>query len=171
MKILVVSDSHGDRDILVELRDKYKESMDQLFHCGDSELEASDDIWKAFITVRGNMDFDQRYELEQIVDVESNRIFMAHGHYLDVKSSMAPLLEAAKRNKANFAFFGHSHELGVEKRDGILLLNPGSILQPRGKYHVQTYAIVEMDERGITVSYYDRSHQPVKGLVVRFSKM
>ena len=29
MKILVVSDSHGDRDILVELRDKYKESMEE----------------------------------------------------------------------------------------------------------------------------------------------
>lgn len=40
MKILVVSDNHGDRDCLVDLVNHYEGQVDALFHCGDSELIA-----------------------------------------------------------------------------------------------------------------------------------
>ena len=42
MRYLVVSDNHVDRDILVDLVDRYRSEVDIFFHCGDSELEASD---------------------------------------------------------------------------------------------------------------------------------
>ena len=38
MRYLVVSDNHGDREILVKLLDKYHANVDYFFHCGDSEL-------------------------------------------------------------------------------------------------------------------------------------
>lgn len=170
MKILVVSDSHGDRDVLVELKERYQEKMDRMFHCGDSELEATDEIWDSFATVKGNMDFDPQLKLEQVVEVGNERFFMVHGHFYDVKSTMTPLLEGAKKNHAHFAFFGHSHELGVEKRDNILLLNPGSILQPRGRYNIKTYAILDIEEKDVTVTYYDRSHQALDDLIVHFTR-
>ncbi|MBM6613330.1 metallophosphoesterase [Desemzia sp. RIT804] len=170
MKILVVSDSHGDRDVLVELKELYQNKMDRMFHCGDSELEATDEIWDSFVTVKGNMDFDEQLKLEQVVEVGNERFFMVHGHYHDVKVTMVPLLNAAKEANAHFAFFGHSHELGVEKKEGILLLNPGSILQPRGRYNIKTYAIIDIEEKGITVSYYDREHQLIDDLVVHFAR-
>lgn len=170
MKILVVSDSHGDRDVLVELKELYQDKMDRMFHCGDSELEATDEIWESFVTVKGNMDDDQQLKLEQVVEVGNERFFMAHGHHHDVKFTMVPLLEAAKKNQANFAFFGHSHELGVEKRDNILLLNPGSILQPRGKYTIKTYAIIDIEKTDLTVTYYNRSHQALDDLIVHFTR-
>lgn len=170
MKILVVSDSHGDRDVLVELKELYQDKMDRMFHCGDSELEATDEIWDSFVTVKGNMDFDTELKLEQVIDVGNERFFMAHGHFLDVKSTMSPLLKAAKEVHANFAFFGHSHELGVEKRENIILLNPGSILQPRGRYNIKTYAIMDIAEKEVTVTYYDREHKLLDDLVVHFTR-
>lgn len=41
---LVVSDNHGDREILVSLRQALK--PDAVFHCGDSEMEAADPWFK-----------------------------------------------------------------------------------------------------------------------------
>ena len=41
MKYLVVSDNHGDRNILVEIVNRYVGMVDQMFHCGDSELKAN----------------------------------------------------------------------------------------------------------------------------------
>ncbi|HDU1144378.1 TPA: metallophosphoesterase family protein, partial [Listeria monocytogenes] len=39
MKLLVVSDSHSERDCLIHLKEKYKNTVDAMIHCGDSELE------------------------------------------------------------------------------------------------------------------------------------
>lgn len=170
MKVLVVSDSHGDRDVLVELKERYADKVAQMFHCGDSELEATDEIWDSFVTVRGNMDFDQAYSLEQVVKIDEETFFITHGHRHQVKKTMEPLIEAARQAEAQFAFFGHSHELGVEKRNNILLLNPGSILQPRGRFNIKTYAILDIQPTDVVVSYYDRDHKPIENLRVKFSR-
>lgn len=170
MKILIVSDSHGDREVLVELKKRYASQVEQMFHCGDSELTADDSIWDSFAVVGGNMDYDTGYPLQEVVTLGENRFFMIHGHHHDVKFSMNPLIEAAKQVNAQFAFFGHSHELGVEKRENILLLNPGSILQPRGRFNIKTYAILDIDQDKVVVTYYDRQHNPLEDLRVTFSK-
>ena len=52
MKILVVSDNHGDRDCLVDLVNHYEGQVDALFHCGDSELEPTDELWQKLIVVK-----------------------------------------------------------------------------------------------------------------------
>ena len=170
MKLLVVSDSHGDRDILVELIKTYQGKVDALIHCGDSELAESDSIWQKMMSVKGNMDFDQPYPTLRTAEVGQEKIVWVHGHLHDVKSSMQPLVFAAKEAKATFAFFGHTHELGVEMIDGILVLNPGSILLPRGAYKLKTYAIVESDKNTIQVTYYNRLHQPIEELKRSFTR-
>ncbi|EAL05234.1 phosphoesterase family protein [Listeria monocytogenes str. 1/2a F6854] len=57
MKLLVVSDSHSERDCLIHLKEKYENTVDAMIHCGDSELEADDPAIQGFHTVRGNCDF------------------------------------------------------------------------------------------------------------------
>lgn len=170
MKVLVVSDSHGDRDILTALIKEYQDKVDGLFHCGDSELEATDTVWDVFKTVQGNMDFDPDLPLSQTVDIGNERIFMIHGHQHQVKMTMEPLLTAASEAGASFAFFGHSHELGTEMQEGIVLLNPGSILLPRGKYPIPTYAIVETEGKEVNITYYNRRFDPVPGLQAHFTR-
>ncbi len=39
MKIVVVSDNHGDREIIQKIVDHYEGKVDGIFHCGDSEFK------------------------------------------------------------------------------------------------------------------------------------
>lgn len=169
MRVLVVSDSHGDREILVELIERYKDKVDQLFHCGDSELEETDSVWDSMTSVRGNMDYSDEYALTQVTDVKNERIFVAHGHRFDVNYTLQELVYAAKEEKADYAFFGHTHQAVVENIDNIVVLNPGSISQPRGHYQVPTFAIVESDEFQVKVTYYNREHKTIEELSCQFS--
>ncbi|MGB3160839.1 metallophosphoesterase [Carnobacterium sp.] len=170
MKVLVVSDSHGDRDILVGLIETYKGKVDAMIHCGDSELEETDSIWQEMLSVKGNMDFDQAYPVVRTEKIDQEKIVWVHGHLHEVKKTMQTLLVVAKEAQAKFAFFGHTHELGVEMIDGILVMNPGSILLPRGAYKLKTYAVVETDKETIKVTYYNRMHQPVEELKRTFAR-
>ncbi|WP_303220499.1 metallophosphoesterase family protein, partial [Enterococcus asini] len=57
MKYLVVSDNHGDRQILVDLVNHFQEQVDLFIHCGDSELPADDELFAIYQGVGGNCDF------------------------------------------------------------------------------------------------------------------
>ncbi|MGX7417473.1 metallophosphoesterase [Carnobacterium gallinarum] len=171
MKVLVVSDNHGDRDVLVDLIQTYQGKVNQMFHCGDSELPSDDPIWEQMLSIRGNCDYDSAFPTSRVTKVDGETVLTVHGHLHDVKFTMDTLIYAAKEVGASFAFFGHTHELGVEMVDSILLLNPGSISLPRGRFSgTKTYAIIETTPELIQVTYYDRSHQPVDGLHFDFKR-
>lgn len=51
---------------------------------------------------------------------------MTHGHNYGVKSGFSRLLFKASSLDAGVAVFGHTHEPYIDRRDGVLLLNPGS---------------------------------------------
>lgn len=170
MKYLVVSDNHGDRQSLVELIETYRGKVDGMFHCGDSELEPTDEIWQDFLVVTGNCDYYPEYKKEQVVRIGSDTLLMLHGHLANVRFSLNQLLYRAKEVGATIALFGHTHELGVELIDGVLALNPGSIRLPRGRYQIKTYAIIESTESQFVIQYYDDDHQPVDGLRFSFNK-
>ncbi|UTW68917.1 metallophosphoesterase family protein [Anaerobacillus sp. HL2] len=38
MKVLIISDSHGLKEELFELLNRYEKEVDAIVHCGDSEL-------------------------------------------------------------------------------------------------------------------------------------
>jgi putative phosphoesterase len=163
MKLLVVSDSHGSLEILKELKNRYGQEVNAMFHCGDSELPADSEVMKGYIAVRGNCDHDNRYSYDIVEEIEGTRIFMTHGHRYDVKMSLSKLNDQANANGADFVFFGHSHQAGAEKIDHTLFLNPGSILLPRGRKE-KTYAIVELDEEKTVVRFYNENHQELTEL-------
>ena len=129
MKIIVMSDSHGDKETVksVSLKD-----ADATFHCGDSELLFDDPSFGKMHKVRGNCDHDQRFPETVIVEVNGITILVVHGHKHNVKNSLMPLYYFAKENNAQVVLFGHSHLYGAEIKDGILFVNPGSTMQPRG---------------------------------------
>ena len=56
--IIVMSDSHGERDIVVDIKKRYQGKVDAIFHNGDSELESSDSVWEGIHVVRGNCDYE-----------------------------------------------------------------------------------------------------------------
>ncbi|MGX7243448.1 metallophosphoesterase [Enterococcus quebecensis] len=170
MKYLVVSDNHGDREVLVDLVETYRGNVDKMFHCGDSELEPTDVLWNEFIVVKGNCDYDSDFP-ETIVEKNGlDTIFMTHGHLANVRFGLDRIALQAAEVKATIVLFGHTHEIGCEVHANVLYLNPGSISQPRGPIQLKSYAVIESTKDEFIIQYYGRDHKPVKELHFRFEK-
>lgn len=160
MKILVMSDTHGDATVISHVIHQNPD-VDKIFHCGDSELNFSAPELQNALKVRGNCDHDGQLPLEIIEEIEGKRIFMTHGHLFNVKFELTTLSFRARELGADVVLFGHSHVLGVELVDGILYVNPGSLLLPRRRKE-KSYAIVETVENGWHIIFYTEEKQVIE---------
>lgn len=145
MKIVIVSDSHGKSDILYDLLEEHHDA-EYFLHCGDIEL--SEDMFPMYQTVRGNNDVFTHYPLEMVVEVPGHRIYMTHGHILNVWNRHDHLVEKAKEHGCDIACYGHSHISVIEKHDDVFIINPGSLWRSRdGKG--PSYAILTITEKEV----------------------
>lgn len=150
MRILIVSDSHGNLDGLKRV--VRKEQPEHIIHLGDYTRDAAA-LARAFPSipmdvVGGNCDaFDRRNPapLEQIITVEGHRILMCHGHTFQVKNDPDALLAHARQQNVRVCLFGHTHVPHMSEREGLLLVNPGSV----GASLRREYAILEITTDGI----------------------
>ncbi|WP_096153114.1 MULTISPECIES: metallophosphoesterase family protein [Bacillus] len=154
MKVLIISDNHGDEELLKEIAKRHSPEVNALFHCGDSELAANSEAMKHYESVRGNCDYDSNYPQELTKDVNGVRFYITHGHLHQVKSTLMPIKYRAEEVGARVVCFGHSHIAGTEMVDGILFINPGSILLPRMTKD-QSYVILEYSDNDFSVLYYN----------------
>ena len=159
MKVLIISDNHGDKTILDEIKEKYQDQVDGMIHCGDSELNDTDNIWETYQPVEGNCDYYGDYPTERIVEIGDASFLVVHGHRHRVKQDLSYLAEAAQQKGLQFAFYGHTHIPKVDQIEDVYVINPGSIAQPRYPYSVGTYAILEWTDTERRITYYDRDHQ------------
>ena len=58
------------------------------------------------------------------------------------------IIEEGAARKADIVMFGHTHKPYLEQKDGITVLNPGSISFPRQEGRKGSYMIMEIDEGG-----------------------
>ena len=79
--------------------------------------------------------------------VQGARIFYTHGHLYSVKTELGGLLQAARELDANVVLFGHTHQPLCTYREGVHLLNPGSLGYPGEQG--RTYGIVDITPQGI----------------------
>ena len=149
MKMLVMSDTHGDSHVIEKVKGFYPE-IDIVVHCGDSELPYSHEALEGLKKVRGNCDREKAFPEEEMFTVHDVKIFVTHGHLFNVKNSILSLSYRAKEVGAQIVCFGHSHILGAEKMDDILFLNPGSLLKPRGRKE-KSFAVVEINATSFKV--------------------
>lgn len=151
MKIILVSDSHGNTECLDWLRETYQDA-DAFVHCGDLQIPAQRAA--GFIAVRGNTDFDPAYPWERVEEFAGNRVLIVHGHaYLNPfdREDFTPLAKAAKKHGCTAVFFGHNHVTADCVVEGVHILNPGSIRRPKDyRFPYPTYMVLEADEKGIT---------------------
>ena len=88
MKILVVSDSHGDYNIISRLV-RMQTKADVVIFLGDGYEEFQDlklDFpQKMFLGVRGNNDWSCPLPLNDEITLEGKKIFFTHGHREHVK--------------------------------------------------------------------------------------
>lgn len=170
MKYLVVSDNHGDRQILVDLLAHFKDQVDLFLHCGDSELPDSDPLWDTFQVVAGNCDYGAQYPDHRTIETSVDRIYMTHGHLADVRFGITKVGLQAQQAAASIVLFGHTHQIACEKVGGRLFLNPGSISQPRGPIQIKSFAIIDSTPEAWQVQYYDRQFQKCSDLNFVFSR-
>jgi len=157
MKILIMSDTHGDSRVIDKVRSFYPE-IDLLIHCGDSELPFVHDALKGMKKVRGNCDREKTFPEEVNFTVDDVKVFVTHGHLFNVKSSMLSLTYRAKELNAQIVCFGHSHILGAEMIDDILFINPGSLLKPRGRKE-KSFAVLEIEDSAYKVEFWADDQQ------------
>ncbi|MFC4409863.1 metallophosphoesterase [Chungangia koreensis] len=152
MKILVMSDTHGDAQVIQHVRTLHSD-VDAVFHCGDSELTSDHEVLKGIHIVQGNCDWGEAFPEEKVIEVEGSRIYITHGHLFNVKNTLMPLKYRAEEKNADVVLFGHSHLLGAEMDNGVLFLNPGSLKQPRGR-NEKSYAIIQRKSDNWQVQFY-----------------
>lgn len=151
MKILVLSDSHRILGNTAAVFEKLHDAVDMVMHLGDCVSDTSRFQEKLssvkFYNVSGNCDFNFDVEDEMIVSVNTQKIFLTHGHRYNVKFNYQRLVYAAKEKEADVCLFGHTHQPVIFEHEGTLFMNPGSITFPRDRYGV-SYGIIDIGENG-----------------------
>ena len=128
MKIVVVSDSHRRFSRLEEIR-KRNSDAEVFIHCGD--LEVSKEYAQGYILVLGNNDYYSSAPLERILEYEGVKILVTHSHLYYYNRRIDDLWQKAKRLSCSLVCFGHTHQPYYEQREGIWLVNPGSLVYNR----------------------------------------
>lgn len=149
MKIIVVSDSHGNFDGLYEVFARNNDA-DLFVHLGDGEREFEDvrNVFgdKNVRYVRGNNDYSLGVE-SQIIQLGAYRAFCTHGSRYPRMAMNEYLISAARVNDCNVSLYGHTHVRHCSYSDGVYLFNPGSISLPRDGLP-PSYGIIEINDKG-----------------------
>lgn len=167
--IVVMSDSHGDREIVQAIKEHWQDKADLIFHNGDSELEVDDSVWHGIQVVAGNMDFLAGYPDQQRVELDGYKIIQTHGHLQNINFTMDKLAYWAQEEEASICLYGHLHVPAAYQEDGILYVNPGSVSQPRGQILERLYAVLSLHGQQVRIDYYTRDHQLFPGLSKEFT--
>lgn len=145
MKILVVSDSHGDARRLQKIID-HENPFDAVIHCGDGVKDLDrctipDGVVR--IKVSGNVDRSSYPEEDEIrvAALGGMMILAVHGERFGIKEDYSELKSYASTRGIDIVFFGHTHIKKIVNGYPVLF-NPGPV--NRG-----CYGTVFIDESAI----------------------
>ncbi len=177
-RILVLSDSHGNAEVVRAILRCFGMASDALCFCGDGSRDflsvlarslSDADFAKCLPPVaaiaQGNGD-DSTCTIRTANNIQSfsvphtklfvaagKVIFLTHGHLYDVYYGSKELYHAAKREKASLALFGHTHIPYAKEEGDILLLNPGSCARPR-RGSPNSFALVTFNHKGTGYQFF-----------------
>lgn len=138
MKVLVLSDSHGQMEYME--RAVEKEQPRCIIHLGDRQRDAEHlrGLFPNvdFISVPGNCDLGATDAPCVVTELGGVRLLITHGHLHGVKMSLVRLYYAAREVGALLAVYGHTHVANHEIMDTVQLLNPGAASGSKPSYAV-----------------------------------
>ncbi len=144
LRILVLSDSHGDFFSMKKAIEA-QPTAEAVVFLGDGhyDFERAKPLFegKRIYTVRGNYDFHCEYPKNQIINEGGLKIYITHGHYEYVKSSLSRLITISKRNNCQLALYGHNHRQQEDSADGLKLFCPGALKDDE-------YGVVDIVDNG-----------------------
>ncbi|MDE6838114.1 MAG: YfcE family phosphodiesterase [Acutalibacter sp.] len=150
MRILVMSDTHGDaaalrRALLAQPK------AEVVIHLGDGQEDLDQVRFsfsdRTFLRVRGNCDWGSSLPTVGEYEAEGARIFYTHGHAYGVKSGDETIISAARERKADILLFGHTHQSREDYEDGLYIMNPGRLSgwEP-------SYGVIDITPQGIVLN-------------------
>jgi len=149
MKILVTSDTHGQKQPLKQLITQYNKHVQMVIHLGDYAHDllgmAHEYPHITAVAVAGAVDFG--VDNQKILTIEGRKLLLVHGHMNGVKSGIDRLFYYAKEKQVDVCLFGHTHFQTMFEKENILFMNPGSLVEPRGG-SVAGYGIIDISPEG-----------------------
>jgi putative phosphoesterase len=152
MNIVCISDTHiekGNKGLPAPLLEALG-GADLILHAGDiTSLDVIDEL-KAYAPVEavaGNMDgWEVSKDLteKKIIQAGKFKIGLIHGGG-SVRDLEDRVVKKFRDDKVDCIVYGHSHRANIERRDNILLVNPGS---PTDRNHApwNSYAVITVDD-------------------------
>ncbi len=143
MRVLVLSDTHvaaAQVPWVVELLRPHLDGVEHILHAGDAVSPALHEALAKLAplsAVAGNMDPPElraRWPEESVLELGGRRVGLIHGWGApqDLARRVVERFQAPDgRVPLDVLVFGHSHQPLVERRGGLLLLNPGSAVDQR----------------------------------------
>lgn len=172
-RILLISDSHGRRDIMQAVIKNFGASCSALIFTGDGMSDLIACLEKAkenedfratlpaiIVAVRGNNDaarypsslMQLRIPSRLLVSAAGHKIYAVHGHEQHVYYGTSILENDAAKAGADIAVFGHTHY--PEERYGrVYAVNAGSCALPR-MHSPPSCAIINLDAKRAYAVFY-----------------
>lgn len=151
MKIIVVSDTHGNVYNLRQVLTKYDDA-EKIIFLGDGERDfeyvKSEIAGRELIMVKGNCDFGSDLNTVELLRINDNLVLCMHGHTKSVKYGNEMLIEEARTLGAKLVLYGHTHEQYTDYNDGLYIMNPGSL----NNYQ---FGIIDIQKNGIILNKMD----------------
>lgn len=142
MQIIVVSDNHGNQDILKIIHhiyfSLYKENV-LFIHLGDSQARDIQDL-KGYTCVKGNNDTLDLPKLQRL-KILNKRLHFSHGD-----EGFDKIKKDIDLHHPDIYLYGHTHLVKEQIYNNCLILNPGSITLPRDDWH-GSYIILTIDKK------------------------
>ena len=139
MKILVASDSHGDSNILNDLRNE-RFDVTYFLHLGDSCIPKY--LLDSYCAVRGNCDFIDLPRFKEI-EIKGLKIHMEHGDGFRLNFDKEKYI---KELNCDIFLSGHTHKKLATKVGDTYVFNPGSLTRPRDG-EKGSYLILEVEDK------------------------
>lgn len=156
MRILVISDTHGELALARRVCLEEKQGFHRIFHLGDfykDGIRLGEEMEIPVNTVKGNCDGSVSADDYEIVEVEFGNLYLAHGHFDNVNRNYQSICYKAQSLGCKGAIFGHTHIGLFQEENGFYLLNPGSLTKPLdGK--PRSYAIITTSNEGMKVEFF-----------------
>ena len=135
MKIGITGDTHGHIQAIRKLL-LCVEPVDYWFHTGDYSQDSrilSQETKLPVLAVQGNCDPAlNKANVDEFITLEDRRIWLTHGHKYMRGYNEEELAWWGKKLETDIVVFGHTHVPFVKWFGEILLVNPGSLVLPRG---------------------------------------
>ena len=169
MRIGLITDTHlpgqiRDLGELGQLPQEFLSSVDLIMHGGDLTSPIVLDWCEQFAPVicsTGNNDPipDPRMKEVQILETEGWTIGMIHS----LEGKFRPIKDLQKLfpKPVNIMISGHTHQERLEYREGVVLINSGSITFPRHKeVRLGTVGILEIESQKLKVDIFPLGETP-----------